>query len=255
MSVFLARTAEKQGIMTLAPIPVQVPSARWLERANRLCLLSRVLGGTVHEVNNALQVISGNAELVQMAAGATEAIRTRGQVIDSQAKRASALLSGLAEFARDARDRAERVSLGATLDRALQLRRHALAKLCLTPDREGPDVSVAANPRHLLQIVLNLMVNAERALAGAEPRRLGFECRAEGDRALLVVEDSGAGVAPSDVPALFAPRLDQAAAGSDLGIGLWVSRELAAQNGGELVYAPAPQGGSRFTLTLPASRG
>src|SRR5579872_4193306 len=41
------------------------PSSQWLATVNRLALVTRVLGGTVHDVNNLLQIVSGNAELLE----------------------------------------------------------------------------------------------------------------------------------------------------------------------------------------------
>lgn len=236
----------KPDAMTVSP-----PSPGWLERANRLALLSRILSGTVHDVNNALQVIGGSAELQQVAPGVTDAIRDRSRAIGVQARRASLLLADLADFARDTADRVEPVGLRAAAERAARMRQYALAKLGLQVVPVGDEVRVTCNSRHLLQIVLNLVVNAEQALAAVADRRLRIEVRREGDRGVLVVEDSGLGVPLDAKPTLFAARTDAAGPVGSLGLGLWVSRALAADYQGTVEHA----GGGRFTLSLPVSRG
>lgn len=236
-------------------MPDVFPSLAWLERVNRLAIIARLLSSTVHDVNNALQVIGGSAELLQMAPGASEAVLRRGQAIGTQAKRASGLLNELMEFVRDGREQAERIGLKAVAEHGLGLRHYSLAKLRVTPAVEGDEAFVEACPRHVLQIVLNLVINAERACADTADPRLLLVVRQEGDRVSLTVEDNGRGIPADAVSRVFeVPSAIAAGAVDDLGVGLSVSRWLADRSGGSLSYAPGPAGGSRLTLALPASR-
>lgn len=229
------------------------PAPAWLERANRLSLIARVVSSTVHDVNNALQVIGGSAELLEMAPGASDAVLRRGQAIGTQAKRASALLNDLSAFVRDARDRPEPVGLHAVASHALAMRHYSLSKLRVTTAVEGDEVSVAVNPRELLQVLLNLVINAEQALATTPDARLRVVIEREGDQAAVVVEDNGSGVAPGDLAALFDARTTAPNEAGDLHIGLAVSAWLASRMGGRLTHAPAAGPGARFTLQLPIS--
>jgi signal transduction histidine kinase len=77
----------------------KAPNADWLERANRLALTSALLSTTVHEVNNALQVISGSAEMLN-ASPPADVTGRRTDAIGAHARRASALLAELSSFAR-----------------------------------------------------------------------------------------------------------------------------------------------------------
>jgi len=233
--------------------PIAAPA--WLERANRLSLIARVVSSTVHDTNNALQVIGGSAELLEMAAGASEAVLRRGQTIATQAKRASALLNDLSAFVRDTRDRPERLGLHAVVSHAVAMRHYSLTKLRLAPVVEGSDVPVEVNPRELLQVLLNLLINAEQALAKTPDARLRVIVERDGDQAAVVVEDNGRGVAPGDVEGLFEARTLAPSESGELRIGLAVSAWLASRMGGSLAYAPAAGQGARFTLRLPVSGG
>jgi two-component system C4-dicarboxylate transport sensor histidine kinase DctB len=224
----------------------------WLERANRLSILARLVSATVHDVNNALQVISGGAELLQMKAADAAVAARRGESIAAQADRAKGLLADLTQFARSAGGPAEAVELGALAERALAMRHFALGRMGATCSVEGAETAVSASRSDLLQILLNLILNAERALAGRpEPLLRIAIARADG-RVAVSVGDNGPGVPPAERDVLF----EGSAAGCGgpvdrLGIGLLVSRALAERAGGTLTYAPRDPSGSLFTLTLP----
>jgi signal transduction histidine kinase len=213
----------------------ELPPPEWLERANRLALTARLLSSTVHDVNNALQVIAGSVELLQMAPAANDMIQRRITAIDTQAKRASRLLQELTEFVRDARVAAETIDLKAMAEQVLASRHYAVTKLRITASVEGEPVRVSANPKHLQQILLNLLVNAEDAHCSTLVVRVGRD----GTQAVVSVENDAGKTEPGtrnrDV----------------LGIGLEVSAWLAQKNGGTVTFEPAA-GNSRAKLTLPA---
>jgi signal transduction histidine kinase len=215
-------------------MPTPAPSPEWLERANRLALLSRLLSSTVHDVNNALQVIAGSVELLQMAPAASDMVQRRVTAIDTQAKRASKLLQELSDFLRDTRESAERVDLAAICRQVLATRHYSLTKLRIAAAVEGDSVVVMANPRHAQQILLNLVVNSEDAQASS----LTIRVAADGAFGTATVEDNAPGAAPQP---------------GNLGIGLEVSTWLAEKNGGSLTREPLPAG-SRAILKLPVAR-
>lgn len=212
-----------------------MPPPDWLERANRLALTARLLSSTVHDVNNALQVIAGSVELLQMTPAANEMVQRRITAIDTQSKRASKLLQDLTEFVRDARSAPETIDLKALAEQVVATRHYAVTKLRITASVAGEPVKVSANPKHVQQIVLNLVVNAEDAQCSTLVIRTGRN----GDQAELLVEDSGS-------------RAMDKTARENLGIGLEVSTWLAQKNGGTVTYEPAADG-FRAKLSLPAA--
>lgn len=217
----------------------QPPTPDWLERANRLALIAGLLSSTVHDVNNALQVIAGSVELLQMAPSANDVVQRRVTAIDTQTKRASRLLQELTGFVRDARTQAEPVELKAAAHQVLTARHYSITKLRITGSVEGDEVTVRVSPKHLQQILLNLVINAEDAKCSALAIRVGRD----GDHATVSVED--------DAPQHETVGGTREAASSNLGIGLEVSTWLAGHNGGTLTREPLPGGGSRAVLRLP----
>jgi C4-dicarboxylate-specific signal transduction histidine kinase len=229
------------------------PAADWLERANRLALTNALLATTVHEVNNALQVISGSAEMLN-ASPPPDVTGRRTDAIGAHARRASALLAELSAFARDESTAPMVLDLAQIGQRALSLRQYSLAKLKIESvfETAGALRTVVANQRVLLQIVLNMVMNAEQALTQKGFGRIGLSVRGESGRVTLTVDDDGPGVASDMVPRLFTPLM--CATDGRLGIGLAVTKQLAERYGGTVAYQPRTPGGARFTASLPVSQ-
>jgi PAS domain S-box-containing protein len=121
---------------------------------------------------------------------------------------------------------------------------------------EGEAVYVDGDRARLEQIVTNLLDNAvKHTPAGG---RVTIETRRAGDDAVLVVRDTGAGIAPDLLPRVFdffvqGPQgLDRAHGG--LGLGLAVVKTLVGLHGGTVAAASAGPGrGSEFTIRVPTA--
>src|SRR5690606_34534116 len=112
-----------------------------------------------------------------------------------------------------------------------------------------PDVEVLAEELSLEQILVNLLRNAY-SYGGGE---IHIEVEAADGRVRLSVTDNGPGVDPAIEDRLFESFVrgtDQRVAGA--GLGLPISRGLAEAMGGSMHYERADEGGSRFTVELPA---
>jgi signal transduction histidine kinase len=227
-------------------------SPDWLERANRFALTSTLLATTVHEVNNALQVISGSAEMLAPAS-APDVIARRTEAMGAHARRASALMAELSSFARDDVTNTARIDLGQAAQRALSMRQYAFARLKLesTFETRGQSRMVVANSRLILQVILNLIVNAERALENQPGGRIALVVTGSPEPVSLVVEDNGPGIAPDAEQKIFVAGA--LACQAHLGIGLAVSKQLIERFNGTVRYEAREEGGCRFRVELPAS--
>lgn len=232
----------------------QLPTPQWLERANRLALVERVLTGTIHDVNNALQVVGGSADLLRTAPAQSEAGARRVTAIGAHSQRATALLADLTALVKQNEGPVEAVDLMDVAERALVLRRHNLNRLQLAPVIEGERVRVEACRRRVLQSVLNLVVNAERALTGVCGATLRLTLAGADGFGAITVTDNGPGFPEDQAEAIFEPRLSREGAVDDLGVGLYVSRWLAGRDQGTLTAASTPSTGASFTLRWPVSR-
>src|SRR5262249_49686428 len=125
----------------------------------------------------------------------------------------------------------------------------ARLKLQSTFEACGGSRSVVANTPQALQLVLNLVLNAERALKDQPAGHIAISVDGGPANVTLIVADNGPGVPEDQQSRLFAPGA--LASPGFLGIGLAVSRHLAERFGGTLVHEPAGDAGGRFVLTVP----
>jgi len=102
------------------------------------------------------------------------------------------------------------------------------------------------------QVIVNLLTNALRYGCG-QPVEVSVE--RTGEMVRIDVRDQGKGIAPSDMERIFEPYERGARNGEPkgLGLGLYISRQLAISHGGELRVTSKPGEGSVFSLVLPCT--
>jgi C4-dicarboxylate-specific signal transduction histidine kinase len=111
---------------------------------------------------------------------------------------------------------------------------------------------VEGDPIQLQQVMLNLIMNASEALAGArvEERRLKLRTVAAARQVHLSFIDNGPGFAAETYEKLFEPFYTTKPQG--LGLGLSISRSIIAAHGGKLWGVAKPGRGATFHISLPA---
>ncbi|BDG10504.1 ATP-binding response regulator [Anaeromyxobacter paludicola] len=113
----------------------------------------------------------------------------------------------------------------------------------------GAPVPVEADAPKLDRVALNLLGNAFKFAPPASAVRCAV--RAEGDRAVLEVEDQGPGVPPELREAIFERFRQGRGAPEGAGLGLAISRELVVLHGGTIGVGDGARGGARFTVAVP----
>jgi signal transduction histidine kinase len=232
---------------------------RQLQESDRL---KRDLLATVsHELKTPLTVILGTLGTLSRRGGALEAAERR-EFVDMavrQGTRLKELIEQLllaARFEQTSSEPAERPLVDATAVAGDALAAARVAH----PGRElllvGREVlPVRAAPDAVLQILGNLLDNAAKYSPDHRPVRL--EAARYGPMAVLAVQDTGPGVPGADRERIFErfTQLDSGATrrAGGVGLGLYIARQLAKAQGGELLATDtAPPGlGGRFELRLP----
>lgn len=220
-----------------------------LDQINRERVVARVLSAAVHDARNALQGISGTAELLTMGLAAARA-EERAKGILRQAAWLGERLEHLLAVNADLPLGCERLDLARVCTRALDLRLASWGRLAIKPSIEVPaGTQIHADAGRTIRILTNLLLNAERALVPAGGGTIVVTATAAGELIDLVLEDSGPGVSPEVEPYLFTT----AAANGRLTTGLAASQALATAMGGSLTWL-GPDRRAGFLLRLPTSR-
>ena len=206
-------------------------------------MLGQISAGLAHELNQplaALRTLSDNA-VVLMDKQRLDETRGNLQRISHLVGRLGELTRRLKTFAHKPGDRPVPTPLALAVGNAQALLAERLRRLGVNVEVaiDPPDLAVLADPAQVEQVLVNLMVNALDAMAAVDPatapRRLrvvaGLHRTAQGNRAQLLVQDNGPGIAPAMRLHLFEPFATTKPAGAGLGLGLMISRRIVRSFG------------------------
>jgi PAS domain S-box-containing protein len=234
-----------------------------LRQSEKLSAMGSLLAGVAHELNNPLAIVMGRASLLEEKCDGTPELQDDARRIREAAERCGRIVRTFLNMARGKPAQHRNVQLNdlarAAVDMlAYTFRSHGIElQLELAPDL--PEVSADAD--QIGQVVLNLLVNAQQAVAAVadgSPRRVrlstGIEARRSNrePRVWLRVADTGPGVAPALHEKIFEPFFTTKPEGIGTGLGLAVSRSLVRDHGGQLGLEISASG-AVFRMSLPVS--
>lgn len=232
-----------------------LPGSDDLLTLNRSATVARLVAGVFHELNNSLQVIGGLAELLQDSPGIPPSVADGLRRIHGQNARAGIAIAEVMAFSSQKTDARGRVNMRDLTTRAVGLRSFAVGRVRLTilyePAKTGV-VDVQGFGNQLLLAVLNLIVNAEQALAGRQGGTIRVGVELPEGWVVVRVSDNGPGVDPAVADQLFEPFVTTKSRDESSGLGLSVAKQIAERHGGTLTLEPSPAGAS-FALRLPAA--
>ncbi|HVP17568.1 MAG TPA: HAMP domain-containing sensor histidine kinase [Spirochaetia bacterium] len=222
-----------------------------LARQDRLVAAGLLVLGVAHEFKNTLSYIRAVAERGldrPEADSKDESLRLLMEHVETGKESAVTLLERLS---REGREEPCLIDPERDLVRFLRLIRAGYrGEGILMPASLEPGVRFIARKSEVEQILHNLVRNAVEGLQCrglAEQKLIEVSSRRVDGRAILDVKDNAGGMTAAAARRLFTPRYSQT---GGTGLGLYLSRSLASQNGGTLEYLPA-DGGSVFRLSFP----
>jgi PAS domain S-box-containing protein len=227
-----------------------------LGQSEKLAALGQFVAGIAHELNNPLQGVLGHLELMRVTGAFPKQLRREIQTIYREADRAAKIVRNLLVFAGSRRLARRSVSLNAILTKVVALRAEACRaqniELVRHYDEKLP--RVLSDPLLLHQVFLNLVMNAEHAIASTgRGGRIDIMTKATpGDRILATVRDDGPGIAPDVLSHIFEPFYTTKEVGKGTGLGLAIAYGIVSDHGGQITVANHPPGGAEFTVDLPA---
>ncbi len=251
----------------------------------KLASIGRLAAGVAHEVGNPLGAVSGYVDILRrslkkMSNASPEDIELCDR-IEAETNRISKIIRALLQQAKPTRERLKSVQLKGLLVRCVNLAQIP-THIDVSYEFEDESAEAWAEEDQLVQIFLNLIMNARHAIEAKKDRRepgtLKVKCAlrklplyrsgtesSDYDtsvvRALkpevywvVTIEDNGIGISEEDQKKLFEPFFSTKAPGKGTGLGLYVTKSIVESFRGAIVVRSAAGFGAAFSIFLPRSR-
>lgn len=226
-----------------------------LIQSEKLSALGRMTAGLAHELNNPLASVLGYGQLLRdhlRTGGGLDPASLEGEYLTpilNEAERAQYLVRHFLGFARQGGSTLGPVDLASVVRTVVDLRRYAFAQQGLSIEVASlPQVHILGEAQMLKGVILNLVNNAEEAMAPQGMGTLRIEGQEDGEEVVLHFLDDGPGLAHPE--RLFEPFYTTKPPGQGTGLGLSVVHQVLEAFGGKADGGNRPDGGAWFSVTL-----
>lgn len=244
------------GMMVIEDRSLLAEEEERRRRAERLAAVGELAAGVAHEVNNPLASIKSFAQLLAREVAGVEHQRAL-EIIVEESSRIARVVENLLSFARQQGvSGREPVNLTAEADRVLEMQKYALdtAGIEVRRDLDQALSPVMGESGALQQVILNLVVNAEQALASKPGERLLIvRTRESSEGVVLSVVDNGPGIPRDMLPHIFDGYATGEMSSNGSGLGLGISAQIIREHGGQIMAESEEGRGAAFFVRLPRS--
>jgi signal transduction histidine kinase len=229
---------------------IAAPTGEMLVALSRSVTTGRLLSGVVHEVNNALLVISGTVELLEGQPDLPDSVVRGLERLRRQSARAASALSDVTSFTQASLQDKTDVQLRDLTQAAVDLRRFAATRagVSLQYDPGTDPCLVRGNGGYLEQAIINLIINAETGMRGTKGK-VTIDVGMQGEWAVIRVSDERPR-APGQAVNAFQPFDQSRPAGDIAGLTLFAARAIAEAHGGTLTL-DEQSAGTSYVIRVP----
>jgi PAS domain S-box-containing protein len=218
-------------------------------RTELLVILGQLAATVSHEIRNPLQALTLHLQLLEDDLHPSGEVAASFAAIKVELARMHSVVADYLSLARVPSVRREPVDVGAMLADIVQEQHAQAATRRVTLHLEGAQ-TLGQLPLHLFtfrRAVLNLVENALDAMPHGGHLTLSGQRTAT--HLVLAVQDTGVGMAATELPRLFSPLYTTKPEGT--GLGLYVVHEIVKAHGGMVDVTSMPEEGTTFTIRLP----
>jgi two-component system sensor kinase FixL len=229
-----------------------------MARMSRVSSMGELTASLAHELNQPLTAIASNAaagsRLLAQGAPDVEMFKELLADVSADARRAGAIIHGIHHFVRKSEGTRRLVNLNEIVREVLRLLNSDLLGRATTVETELPPglPAVMADPLHLQQVLLNLLMNSLEAMhfTPVERRRVIICTQVEAAFVVVTVRDYGGGLPQENLDKVFTHFYSTKPNG--MGMGLTIVRSIVEGHGGKL-SAENTEDGARFCFRLPVA--
>ena len=233
-----------------------------LARSQKLEAVGKLTGGVSHDFNNILHIISANVQLMLRSGNNTE--KRLRNILDA-VERGSKLSSQLLAFARRQPLHPSLVDVAQLIERMDSLLQRAAGDAIAIELTRAADLwTTLVDPNQLENVLLNLVINARDAMAGAGKVTIGLDNHTvdaaaaaldpeltPGEYLLIAVTDTGEGMPPEVIERAFEPFFTTKPEGKGTGLGLSMAHGFVRQSGGHIRIDSVSGQGTTVSIYLP----
>ena len=229
-----------------------------MARLSRVALMGELTASLAHELNQPLTAIATNAAAGKrfLASGSLD-LEMFEELLDdvfSDARRAGGIIHGIHRLVRKGERNRQEVKINEVILDVLRLLHSDLLGRSATVETNLATglAKVSADPVHLQQVLLNLIMNSLEAMqqTPVSDRRILISTTADNGFVQVSVRDHGVGLPEGDPERIFSHFFSTKPDG--MGMGLTIVRSIVEAHGGEL-GAENVEGGARFFFRLPVA--
>ena len=219
-----------------------------IRQAAKMEAIGRLAGGVAHDFNNQLSAVMGFASFAARDPGIGVRARHDLEEVLKATERMAGVTRQLLAFSRQQVLQPETLQLNAAvLDGCSLLQRLIGSHIEMSLDLAADSTWVRVDRAQLLQVLMNLSINARDAMPNGGRLRIRtgrLEDPAHGTSVLLVVSDTGAGIHPEHLPHIFEPFFTTKEPGQGTGLGLATVHGIVSQLRGQIRVQSRPGEGT-----------
>jgi len=223
-----------------------------LFQAEKLATIGTFSSGIAHDINNRLYLIMSLAENMLDEKEHPVMLEHASQIL-STVRQIRTIVQGLTGYAQVSSNNLEAVELSSTLDEALKMAKYATVFHDVSVIRNYTDCPrVVANSQELLQVFVNLIINAIQAMGGKGTIKLTV--KNEDDTATVIISDSGPGIPRDLMDKIFEPFFTTKEPGKGTGLGLYMVQTIVRKYDGRISVDSQEGKGVSLRLQFPRVR-
>lgn len=228
------------------------------ESPNKMMNIGAVVASLAHEVRQPLTAIvmraDGAARDLERTPPKIDKVRSALDHIVADGERISQTFDNIGDLFKNGKRSRVAIDVNSLATAALSILRDELKERRVTArtDLMPAPPTIVGHQGQLQEVLMNLIRNAIEAMDTVKtgPRMLTVKTRMQGeDSVAVIVADTGPGIPPEKIGAIFDAFMTTKAKG--MGLGLAICRMIAERHGGRLEASSAASGGARFQMTLP----
>lgn len=234
-----------------------------LVQSGKLALVGQLASGVAHEINNPLQAIQANLEVASMVLKEQfpQEQKELSEILEDTKKatqRCKEIVQGMLRFAKPSITRFEAISLADPIAESLSLAQSQLRRDHIHVEKVIPKTlpKIKGDARELMQVFVNLILNATRAMSESKEKKLTITAEIQGKEIRVSFHDTGHGIAPEILPRIFDPFFTtsyEEASGKmkGTGLGLTICQRIIEEHHGRIEAKSESGQGSTFNIFLP----